>query len=111
MSSVDFSAIHEIQSKVKIGPADVKHVCLYWYFLFSCIQASSIESSNAFSSIGIDNSLDLAKFKEEFKVKIEELSDEHIVFHLSGIDAPIANAFRRILISEVCHLKQKKTCD
>lgn len=34
-------------------------------------------------------------------IDIEDLSDEHIVFNLSGIDAPLANAFRRILIAEI----------
>ena len=29
------------------------------------------------------------------------MDDDHVVFDMSGIDAPIANAFRRILIAEV----------
>ncbi|ETV76674.1 hypothetical protein H257_09157 [Aphanomyces astaci] len=49
------------------------------------------ESSHAF----VDN------FKKHFKVKIQSLSDEDIVFDLVGIDASIANAFRRILLAEV----------
>ncbi|RHZ03823.1 hypothetical protein DYB26_016514, partial [Aphanomyces astaci] len=40
-------------------------------------------------------------FKKHFKVKIQSLSDEDIVFDLVGIDASIANAFRRILLAEV----------
>lgn len=34
-------------------------------------------------------------------MKVTAKTDERMVFHASGIDAPIANALRRILISEV----------
>jgi DNA-directed RNA polymerase I and III subunit RPAC1 len=43
----------------------------------------------------------LEDFKNNFKVEIKELDDEHIVFDMIGVSAPIANAFRRILIAEV----------
>ncbi|ETV99515.1 hypothetical protein H310_08187 [Aphanomyces invadans] len=49
------------------------------------------ESSHAF----VDN------FKKQLKVKIQSLTDDEIVFDLIGIDASIANAFRRILLAEV----------
>ncbi|RHY30904.1 hypothetical protein DYB32_003943 [Aphanomyces invadans] len=48
-------------------------------------------SSHAF----VDN------FKKQLKVKIQSLTDDEIVFDLIGIDASIANAFRRILLAEV----------
>jgi len=38
---------------------------------------------------------------QTFKVVISELTKENIEFDLIGIDAAIANAFRRILIAEV----------
>ncbi|CEG78920.1 Putative DNA-directed RNA polymerase I and III subunit RPAC1 [Rhizopus microsporus] len=50
---------------------------------------------------GIDNSFDLEKFKQNFKVKIQRLSKHSVEFDLIGIDASIANAFRRIMIAEV----------
>jgi hypothetical protein len=34
-------------------------------------------------------------------VEIKELDEERIVFDMIGVSAPIANAFRRILIAEV----------
>ena len=49
------------------------------------------ESSGAF----------LDDFKENFRVNILDLDDEKMVFEMVGIDASIANAFRRILLAEV----------
>ncbi|KAJ3301005.1 DNA-directed RNA polymerases I and III subunit RPAC1, partial [Blyttiomyces sp. JEL0837] len=42
-----------------------------------------------------------ARFQKEFQVVISSLGENDIEFDLIGIDASIANAFRRILISEV----------
>lgn len=40
-------------------------------------------------------------FKKNFSISIVEESPEAIVFDMVGIDAPLANAFRRILLAEV----------
>ncbi|KAJ8583209.1 hypothetical protein M405DRAFT_875982, partial [Rhizopogon salebrosus TDB-379] len=48
-----------------------------------------------------DHSWDLEKFSKGLTVKIERLSNRSIEFDLVGVDASIANAFRRILIAEV----------
>ncbi|KAK3811180.1 MAG: DNA-directed RNA polymerase [Benniella sp.] len=50
---------------------------------------------------GVDLSWDIEKFKENFKLKINRLSKTEMEFDMIGIDAAIANAFRRILIAEV----------
>ncbi|KAF9924104.1 DNA-directed RNA polymerases I and III subunit RPAC1 [Linnemannia zychae] len=50
---------------------------------------------------GLDLSWDLEKFKETFKLKINRLSKTEMEFDMIGIDAAVANAFRRILIAEV----------
>ncbi|KAI0800444.1 insert subdomain of RNA polymerase alpha subunit [Fomes fomentarius] len=50
---------------------------------------------------GEDHSWNLAKFKENLKVSVKRLSQRSIEFDLVGVDASIANAFRRILIAEV----------
>ena len=34
-------------------------------------------------------------------IKIKELNDEEIIFELSGVEPPLANALRRILIAEI----------
>ncbi|KAF8073513.1 DNA-directed RNA polymerase [Lyophyllum atratum] len=48
-----------------------------------------------------DHSWNLAKFQENLKVKVQRLSQRSIEFDLVGVDASIANAFRRILMAEV----------
>ncbi|RUS26668.1 DNA-directed RNA polymerase [Jimgerdemannia flammicorona] len=50
---------------------------------------------------GVDNSWSLENFKNNFKAKINRMSKNEMEFDLIGIDASIANAFRRILIAEV----------
>ncbi|EMD32879.1 hypothetical protein CERSUDRAFT_160889 [Gelatoporia subvermispora B] len=48
-----------------------------------------------------DHSWDLAKFKQNLQLSVKRLSQRSIEFDLVGVDASIANAFRRILIAEV----------
>ncbi|KAI0628446.1 insert subdomain of RNA polymerase alpha subunit [Trametes polyzona] len=50
---------------------------------------------------GEDHSWNLARFKENLSVSVKRLSQRSIEFDLVGVDASIANAFRRILIAEV----------
>ncbi|KXN82871.1 DNA-directed RNA polymerases I and III subunit RPAC1 [Leucoagaricus sp. SymC.cos] len=48
-----------------------------------------------------DHSWNLQRFKENLRIKVQRLSNRSIDFDLVGVDASIANAFRRILIAEV----------
>ncbi|KAN0055592.1 hypothetical protein ACTA71_008708 [Dictyostelium dimigraforme] len=57
--------------------------------------------SGAYTSVGYDNSFKLDRFKENFKINILSESANELVFEMIGIDAPIANALRRIMISEI----------
>ncbi|KAH9835601.1 insert subdomain of RNA polymerase alpha subunit [Rhodofomes roseus] len=50
---------------------------------------------------GEDHSWNLAKFKEDFKIEVKRLSQRSVEFDLVGVDASMANAFRRILIAEI----------
>ncbi|XP_051145215.1 uncharacterized protein LOC127261083 [Andrographis paniculata] len=54
-----------------------------------------------YASMGVDNSLRLEEFRENFKVEVISLTEDDIVFDMIGINVAIANAFRRILIAEV----------
>eukprot|EP01027_Heterolobosea_sp_BB2_P021055 GEZU01030114.1.p1 GENE.GEZU01030114.1~~GEZU01030114.1.p1 ORF type:complete len:380 (-),score=76.18 GEZU01030114.1:121-1212(-) len=65
------------------------------------INTQTFSYSGAFKSLGIDDSFDLQQFKDNFKINIISLDEEQMVFDMIGVDAPIANAFRRILLSEV----------
>ncbi|PIL32975.1 hypothetical protein GSI_05093 [Ganoderma sinense ZZ0214-1] len=48
-----------------------------------------------------DHAWSLAKFKENLKMSVKRLSQRSVEFDLVGVDASIANAFRRIMIAEV----------
>ncbi|KAJ7118829.1 DNA-directed RNA polymerase [Mycena epipterygia] len=48
-----------------------------------------------------DHSWSLEKFRENLTVQVRRVSDRSIEFDLVGVDASIANAFRRIIIAEV----------
>ncbi|KAF5821357.1 putative DNA-directed RNA polymerase [Helianthus annuus] len=61
----------------------------------------NVTYSGAYAALGVDNSLRLDEFRNNFKVKVIKLNEEDMEFDLIGIDASIANAFRRILISEL----------
>ena len=61
----------------------------------------TIQYSGAYAALGVDNSLRLDNFSQNFKVEVKRLTDDDIEFDMIGIDPSLANAFRRILISEV----------
>ncbi|KAG9440292.1 hypothetical protein H6P81_020457 [Aristolochia fimbriata] len=66
------------------------------------LHAESIQYSGAYASMGMDNSLRLESFSNDFKVEVVRVSDDgrDLEFDMIGIDAALANAFRRILIAE-----------
>jgi DNA-directed RNA polymerase I and III subunit RPAC1 len=49
----------------------------------------------------VDNSFKLEDFQENFKIHLISCDDQTLVFDMVGVEAPIANALRRILIAEV----------
>ncbi|CAB4025716.1 DNA-directed RNA polymerases I and III subunit RPAC1, partial [Paramuricea clavata] len=50
---------------------------------------------------GYDDSWKFDDFKKNFRIDIVSLTENEIEFDMVGIDASIANAFRRILLAEV----------
>jgi len=50
---------------------------------------------------GYDDTWDLEKFRKLLKIRIVKKADLEMEFDLIGVDPSIANAFRRIMISEV----------
>lgn len=80
------SKVKDYKNKVKIN----KH---------APTQTETVDFHGAFD--GFDNSFDLEEFKKNLKIEIQSLTKDELVFDMIGIDAPIANAFRRIMISEV----------
>ncbi|CAH8310026.1 unnamed protein product [Eruca vesicaria subsp. sativa] len=67
------------------------------------IHTASVGYSGAYSSVGVDNSVKLENFSENFRVNVIHLSEDgmELEFDMIGIDAAIANAFRRILLAEL----------
>ncbi|KAM6916564.1 DNA-directed RNA polymerases I and III subunit RPAC1 [Xenentodon cancila] len=50
---------------------------------------------------GFDDSWDLQKLKKNFRIDVVDLDENCMEFDMVGVDAAIANAFRRILLAEV----------
>ena len=61
----------------------------------------TVEYAGAYLGSGVDNSFSMERFKRDFKIEVQSLDEEEMVFDMIGIDPAIANAFRRILLSEV----------
>ncbi|XP_073153603.1 uncharacterized protein [Henckelia pumila] len=60
-----------------------------------------IQSSGAYASMGVDNSMQFEGFRDNFRVEVIRLTEDDMEFDMIGIDASLANAFRRILIAEL----------
>ncbi|XP_058115324.1 uncharacterized protein LOC131258205 [Magnolia sinica] len=65
------------------------------------IHTEGIQYSGAYASMGVDNSLRMDNFCNNFRVEVVRLTEDEIEFDMIGIDASLANAFRRILIAEL----------
>lgn len=75
---------------------------MFWESLY--LKTENVQYSGAYSSMGVDNSLRMDQFCNNFRVEVIRLSEDDMEFDMIGIDPSIANAFRRILIAEVCSL-------
>lgn len=70
------------------------------------VQTSTSTSAHSFMSLGLDNAWSLKEFKRGFRVQIiniEQRSEggDDLEFDMIGIDPAIANALRRIMLSEI----------
>ena len=50
---------------------------------------------------GYDDAWNFEKFMSKFRIEINQMQNNELQFDMIGIDASIANAFRRILLAEV----------
>ncbi|KAL9650289.1 hypothetical protein ABK040_014943 [Willaertia magna] len=64
-------------------------------------QTSTLSYHSSFEHLHFDNSFSFEKFKKNFKVNILSKNESDMVFEMTGIDAPLANAFRRIMLSDI----------
>eukprot|EP00878_Enallax_costatus_P028380 GHUV01030653.1.p1 GENE.GHUV01030653.1~~GHUV01030653.1.p1 ORF type:complete len:181 (+),score=61.63 GHUV01030653.1:293-835(+) len=58
-------------------------------------------SASQYMPVGVDNSWDFDAWSGDFEIKVQSLSPDRVVFDMIGVDPAVANALRRILISEV----------
>lgn len=62
---------------------------------------ADVEDPDAFRNVDYDNSFTLADFQQNFKIKVLQNTADTLIFEMNGISAPVANALRRIFISDV----------
>ncbi len=67
------------------------------------VQPGTSFASDTYQSLGVDNKFDINDLMSNLKIKIIDYKPKEglLVFDLIGVDAPVANAFRRILLSEI----------
>lgn len=57
--------------------------------------------ANSYAPSGYDNSLTPALFASRLSMAVSVCNEEELVFDMAGLDAPLVNALRRILLAEV----------
>ncbi|XP_054456306.1 DNA-directed RNA polymerases I and III subunit RPAC1 [Anoplopoma fimbria] len=80
------NSVEEIRNRVILGEYDVKNV-----------HTSDYPGNYP----GYDDTWDMQKFQKNFRIDVVHLDESSMEFDMVGIDAAIANAFRRILLAEV----------
>lgn len=60
-----------------------------------------VDFSGAFAGLNLDNHYDYRSFKQGLQIDMKRMDPDLVEFDLIGVDAPVANALRRILLSEV----------
>lgn len=53
------------------------------------------------AALNIDNSKSVKDYIEKMKINVLDMNEQEMTFEMIGIEPPIANAFRRIMIAEV----------
>ncbi|XP_031820657.1 DNA-directed RNA polymerases I and III subunit RPAC1 isoform X1 [Sarcophilus harrisii] len=79
-------AVEEMRSRVVLGEFGVRNVHTTDFPGNYC---------------GFDDAWDQSRFEKEFRVDVVHMDESSLEFDMVGIDAAIANAFRRILLAEV----------
>ncbi|XP_028903314.1 DNA-directed RNA polymerases I and III subunit RPAC1 [Ornithorhynchus anatinus] len=79
-------AVREMRSRVVLGEFGVRNV-----------HTTDFPGNYA----GFDDAWDQSRFEQGFRVDVVQMEEDSLEFDMVGIDAAIANAFRRILLAEV----------
>uniref|UniRef100_G3UX92 DNA-directed RNA polymerases I and III 40 kDa polypeptide n=1 Tax=Mus musculus TaxID=10090 RepID=G3UX92_MOUSE len=79
-------AVEEMRTRVVLGEFGVRNV-----------HTTDFPGNYA----GYDDAWDQNRFEKNFRVDVVQMDEDTLEFDMVGIDAAIANAFRRILLAEV----------
>jgi DNA-directed RNA polymerases I and III subunit RPAC1 len=101
------------QSRPAEGPSsDLPHICRANFVQLVGINAETVTNitSTDFPGhhAGEDNSWSVDRFRDNLKIIFHQNQEHEATFSLVGVDASIANAFRRILLAEVPTLAIEK---
>ena len=69
------------------------------YYLLT--KNNDIEYAGSFATVPLDNGFDPTRFEDELSFDIRSIDHNDMEVEIHGIDAPLANTLRRIIISEV----------
>jgi DNA-directed RNA polymerase I and III subunit RPAC1 len=100
------SRIKEKKERQVLGFEKPEMVLFFFSFTFLSLSVfnaklSTLDSFSTFGSTGVDNEWNLDLFKQEFRIHPISNTPNRLIFQMDGIDASIANAYRRIMLSEV----------
>jgi len=65
------------------------------------LNSQDVDYAGAFANLNFDNSKSVEDFMQQLDIKILSMNQTDMTFEIKGIEAPIANALRRIIISEI----------
>ncbi|CAD7944323.1 unnamed protein product [Amoebophrya sp. A25] len=68
------------------------------------------EGGSSFTALGYDNTFSLEKFQKNCRIEITKVEEDAVEFDLLGVDPPLANAIRRILLAEVPTVAIESVC-
>ena len=91
----------ELKNRAKIKHDGIVNVS-FRHSILIIIQASTFEHPASFTAkTGTLDENSIKHFIKHSDIQIKELNSEEIIFDLKGVEPPLANALRRILIAEI----------
>lgn len=64
-------------------------------------QHNDIEYAGSFATVAIDNGFDPTRFEEDLTFNIRSIDNRDMEVEINGLDAPLANTLRRVIMAEV----------
>ena len=80
--------VEDMRTRVRVGK-------------YAPTQTTTFAYHSSFANLNYDNSFSLEDFQNNLQINVLRRDENDLIFEMIGVDAPIANAFRRIMLSEV----------